>query len=392
MRIVRDEERRARLGALHFLQMDGVDPVEVTTALVSLHSSDPATVFLSLRARVPGFETRDLERALYEDRSLVRILGMRRTMWVVNADMGPVIHHSSTAALVGGEQRRLWKIVEEAGLASDGRSWVAETSRATLEALQELGSATAIELRREVPQLKEQVTVYKKDGGIAGTMGMSTRILFLLATEGRILRGRPRGTWLSSQYEWATYEHWLGHARPELDPFQAQQKTLGSWLSRFGPATEVDAKWWTGWPVTLVRKVLDTIGPEPVATSEGTGYLAPDDPGPPAVEPWVAFLPGLDPTVMGWKQRDWYVGGHAGAVFDRNGNAGPTIMIDGRVAGVWAQRPDGRVVWELLEKGLSGRQEQIEEKAEELQVWLSGHVVTPRFRTPLEKELASGGP
>lgn len=390
MRSVSDEERRARLGALHFLQQDGENPVGVATSLVGLHSSDPATVFLSLRARLPGFETGDLEKALYEERSLVRMLGMRRTMWVVSAEMGPDIHHSSTVALIGAEQRRIWKLVEDAGLATDGRSWVADVSQATVEALQALGTATAVELRQRVPQLKEQITIYKKDGGIAGTMGMSTRILFLLATEGRVLRGRPRGSWLSSQYEWALYEQWLGRARPEVDPFLAQQRTLGRWLARFGPATEIDAKWWTGWPVTLVRKVLDSIGAETVETSQGTAYLARDDETRPKPTPWVAFLPGLDPTVMGWKQRDWYVGDHADTVFDRNGNAGPTIMVDGRVAGVWAQRQDGQVVWELLEEGLSGRRARIEEKAQELQAWLGGQVITPRFRTPLEKELASG--
>jgi hypothetical protein len=65
---------------------------------------------------------------------------------------------------------------------------------------------------------------------------------------------------------------------------------------------------------------------------------------------WVALLPALDPTVMGWKERDWYLGGHAGDLFDRNGNAGPTVLHNGKVVGGWAQRPDGEVVYELQEK------------------------------------------
>ena len=52
-------------------------------SMVGLHASDPATVYLAARARVRDFAHADLEDALYERRSLVRMLGMRRTMFVV---------------------------------------------------------------------------------------------------------------------------------------------------------------------------------------------------------------------------------------------------------------------------------------------------------------------
>jgi hypothetical protein len=76
----------------------------------------------------------------------------------------------------------------------------------------------------------------------------------------------------------------------------------------------------------------------------------------PTPEPWVALLPSLDPTTMGWQQRTWYLGDHAPAVFDRNGNAGPTVWADGRIVGGWAQRRSGEVVFRLLEgRGLGVR-------------------------------------
>jgi hypothetical protein len=63
---------------------------------------------------------------------------------------------------------------------------------------------------------------------------------------------------------------------------------------------------------------------------------------------WVALLPALDPTTMGWKERDWYLGEHRPVLFDSNGNAGPTIWVDGRIVGGWAVRPAGEVVTRLL--------------------------------------------
>jgi hypothetical protein len=63
--------------------------------------------------------------------------------------------------------------------------------------------------------------------------------------------------------------------------------------------------------------------------------------------PWVAILPGLDPTAMGWKQRDWYLDSTtAKRVMDTNGNIGPTLWADGRIVGGWVQRPDGAIATE----------------------------------------------
>ena len=61
------------------------------------------------------------------------------------------------------------------------------------------------------------------------------------------------------------------------------------------------------------------------------------------------LLPGADPTVMGWKERTCYLGEHAPELFDRNGNAGPTVWANGRVVGGWTQHDDGELVVGLLE-------------------------------------------
>ena len=114
---------------------------------------------------------------------------------------------------------------------------------------------------------------------------------------------------------------------------------------------------------------------------------APDvEPGP---EPWVGLLPALDPTVMGWFERDWYLGPHRAALFDRNGNAGPTIWSDGRVVGGWAHRADGTVAVRLLEDVGSEVHDAVERRAGALEAWLGTRRFTPRFRTPLERELVT---
>jgi hypothetical protein len=91
---------------------------------------------------------------------------------------------------------------------------------------------------------------------------------------------------------------------------------------------------------------------------------------------------------MGWKERDWFLGGHQNVLFDVNGNAGPTVWVDGRVVGGWAQRQDGVVAYELLEEVSTSAMRSIEATRERLQEWLSTVVVTPRFRSPMDRSLA----
>lgn len=280
-------------------------------------------------------------------------------------------------------------MIEQAGFATDGEAWVANVSQRTLEALRQRGEAVAIELTLDVPELGEKLVFYKKDGSVMGTSGVSTRILFLLALEGKVVRGRPKGTWVSSLYRWAPLEDWMGGPMVEMGRAEAQSALLTRWLRAFGPATEVDMRWWTGWPVTQVRAALRTLDAVEVEIDSDTGYLLPDDLEPvEPIPPWVALLPSLDPTTMGWKERDWYLGPHYPRLFDRNGNAGPTVWVDGRVVGGWAQRRTGEIVWELLEDVGSAAVCGIERQAGELQDWMGDKAIITRFRSPSDRELA----
>jgi hypothetical protein len=391
MRRVGVRERRARLGARHRLASRGATVEEAAGAVVGLHSSDPATVYLSSWARVDGFEPADLEDALYRRRSLVRMLGMRRTMFVVPVDLAPVMHEACTRALIPGQRTRLVRMLEEQRVAPPGRgeAWLARVAAETLAALAARGEATARELTADVPELRAKLT-FGQDTTWAGTMGVSTRVLFLLATEGLIVRTRPLGAWTSGQYRWATTEHWLGAPLREIDHTEACSELLGRWLRSFGPATMTDIRWWTGWTAALAKATLGAIDAVEVQLADGIGYALTDDLDRAGdAGPWVALLPGLDPTVMGWKDRGWYVGDRGTDLFDRNGNAGPTVWANDRVVGAWAQTEAGEIVVELFARLDAATRARLDAERERLAAWLGDVRIRPRFGTPLGKELAT---
>jgi hypothetical protein len=391
VRTIGVRERRARLALRHRLAQPAASVEEVAADLMGLHSSDPASVHLSAWARIADFAPADLEDALYNRRSLVRMLGMRRTLFVVSLDQAAVMNEACTKALVSAERTRLVRMLEEQGIAGagEGEGWLDGVAAETLRALRSRREATARELTKDVPSLRAKLS-FGEGKTWAGTMGVSTRVLFLLATEGRILRTRPLGAWTSGQYRWAPTEAWLGGPLLRADHDEACADLLRGWLHAFGPATLTDIRWWTGWTARLATRTLDVLGAEPVGLDEGTGYVLSDDVEK-VKEPgrWVALLPGLDPPVMGWKERGWYLAGHSSRLFDRNGNAGPTVWADGRVVGGWAQTDDGEVVVELLEPVDAKTRKMIDAERDRLGAWLGDVRIRPRFRTPLERELTS---
>ena len=92
---------------------------------------------------------------------------------------------------------------------------------------------------------------------------------------------------------------------------------------------------------------------------------------------------------MGWAERSWFLGPHADRLFDRNGNVGPTVWCDGRIVGGWAQLRSGEVVVRLLEDIGSEATAAVQTAAAGITAWTGPVRVTPRFRTPLEKELSA---
>lgn len=385
------EQRRARLAVRHRLsdagRADG--PVEVADSLVALHATDPASVFLSQLARLRTPDVEAVSHCLYADRSLIRMLGMRRTMFTVSLAVAPVVQAACTTTIAARQRALLLRHLAEAGVAADCEAWLRRVEADTLAALTARGEAFAAELSEDVPLLRTPLTV-AEGKAYEAQQYVCTRVLFLLAADGHIVRGRPRGSWISSQYRWAPLRSWVSGGLPDWPVEAAQVELARRWLHRFGPATVDDLCWWSGWPRGQTRKVLAQLAPVEVELDGQPGIvLAEDLDLVPAAPPWVALLPALDATPMGWAGRDWYLGPHRLPLFDRSGNIGPTVWCDGRIVGGWAQRRSGEVAVRLLQDIGSAAGDAVAQLADRLTGMLGAVRITPRFRTTLERELCS---
>jgi hypothetical protein len=353
--------------------------------MVCLHATDPATVYLSAWARVDGMTVTDLERSLYVERSLVKHLAMRRTLFIFPRETMGVAQAGASNRVAEAERRRLIRDVERAGLHLNGERWLAEAWEQVLAALSDGREATASELRDELPLLAGSIA-YGEGKSWGGQFPIGPRVLTTLSAAGHIVRASNDGGWVSSRPRWASMKSWLGEELAPPPEAEGVARLVEQWLRVFGPGTAADIKWWLGSTVAAVRRALADLRAVEVDLDGHIGYVLRDDlEATEPEEPWAALLPPLDPTTMGWFERDWYLGPYKAQLFDTSGNAGPTVWWNGRIVGGWRQSDTGEVVLQMLEDVDAEGRGALENEAARLTEWLGGARVLPRFPSPLSR-------
>jgi hypothetical protein len=377
VRLVPDSERRARLARRHGLSPPHRhgDVLGATRAMTVLHATEAATVHLALWARVADLTVDRVDAALYDDRTLVKQLAMRRTLFAFPRELLPAAWGSASARVAAQQHKRLLKYVADGGLSDDPEAWLEKAYESTLDALADGVPRTTAQLRELVPVLDGRFTMGAPDKKWGGSFPIGRWVVGALAADGRLLRATNSGHWRLNKPTWVRTEHWLDPVPEALPEADGYAELVGSWLRTFGPGTEADLVWWLGATKTIVRRALAQVDAVEVGLEDGgTGWVLPDDVDPvQPVEPWAALLPTLDPTVMGWRDRHFYLDpADVPYLFDTNGNAGNTAWWNGRVVGAWAQDEEGVV--HVLPRGDLGAEARaaLDAEAGRLTEWLGG--------------------
>ena len=391
MRTISVPERRRAMVRRHHLAGEASGPEAVTRAMIALHATDPASVYLSVLARSAASSLAHVAEAMYGRRRLVRWLAMRRTLFVFAREDIPMIQAAVSSPLAATLRTRLVSQLERNGtepsIDGDVTVWLDRLAARVERALDQRGAATGAELSRDEPRLATSILVRAPSDR---PQNVTTSLLTLMSAQGRIVRGSPTGAWTSRHHRWEPVGRWWPDGLPTPDPGPAQQALARRWLTRFGPATVEDLQWWTGWNQTTTRRALSNLPVTEIDLHGRPGIilseLDADGPGD-ASAPVASLLPALDPTPMGWKHRDWFLGLDRQAIFDRAGNIGPTVWWDGEIIGSWAVTATGELRTRVLADRGAEAHAAIDAAAARLHQRLDGATVTPAVRTPLEQAL-----
>lgn len=356
----------------------GTSIVEVTDRLVGLHGTNPTGPYLSLHARLPSFDRLDFDTE-YDDGRIARIRCMRNTIFVLTEELIPIAYAATRGKLAILNRR----FREFHGLDDPARY------RRQVDGVLEVLGGQELTAR----QIRDRLTL---DADLSA-------VLQLMGDDGLVVRGRPFRSWKDRTQTYRVFREALPEVN--LDRWEddaAIRELVGRYIASYGPVTETDIAWWSGLGKTPVRAALsqltDHVRTVRIAGDGRTYHMTADDLGRMAPgndeDAAVALLPSLDPYVMGYKERDRFVDEKdLRRVFDRSGNATATIVVDGRIRGVWdlATGPNPEVRYLLFAPTGRDVRTMITSRAQAVGSFMTGAEVTIgeyRSMRPLDQRTA----
>ncbi|MFN8123794.1 MAG: winged helix DNA-binding domain-containing protein [Thermoleophilia bacterium] len=299
---------RATLARQLLLERHALPLTEALERVLGLQAQEPLEPYAGLWSRLAGFVPGALAGAL-EDRSVARLLLMRRTVHLVSAADAHglrALHHGMLMDRALGVDRRRLPGIEA------GPLWEAV--------------APLLAEPRRLPEVAAAV----EDRWPLATRDALVQAIAVLVP---VLQVPPRGVWGRPQPQpsHVAVESWLG---PAPGPAPAPEDLVLRYLRAFGPATAADIRAWSGLsglngPLERLRPRLrsfrDAAGRELLDVEDGPL----PDPGTPAP---VRFLPAFDNAVLGFR--------HRGRMIDEayralSVDATRFVLVDGRVAATW---------------------------------------------------------
>ena len=366
----------------HLIPQPGVESIaRIVQDVVGLHATVATTPYLSLFARRANFEKEQLDEALYDRSTLAKLRCVRTTIYVHTRTNLPTVY-AATAALIRDASR---KYMHRRGI---DEKVFEELSHAVLELLAD-EDRSAAEIRRAL------------DSGID-----TSALLYHMCDLGLLLRRRPLRSWRDRSFHYGRFDqHYPDVDLHSLAEEGALVELVRQYLAGFGPALEEDVYWWFGLPKAKVRRALYALEGETEEVEidglEGAHIILSDQREP--LERYekdrrevVNFLPMLDSYLMGYQVRRRCLDPrHTEHVFDRSGNATSTIMLDGKIIGVWdfEHRNPPCMKLYFFEKMPSGLREKVGAHAARMGAFIAGDDADIRFcasMVPLPQRTAGG--
>ncbi len=299
----------------------------VASRLCGLHAQVMSSAELTVWARVENLDRRAVQRALWDDRTLVKTWAMRGTLHLLPADELPLWQ----AALRTTERYRkaaLWQ--KHFGI--------------TLEELDRITEAVGAALEGRVMTREDLMKEVKR---LTGSAGLSAKIV--QSSWGTILKpaafaGRLCfGPSIGQRVRFTCPETWLTAAPSSVDAQSAPAAVARRFLAAYGPATYHDlARWWNGGGISTARQWIASLGDEvsPVDLDGARAWMLAAHARevrelPPLRS--VRLLPGFDQYVVAASchAEQLLRGGLRSRVFRPQGWISPVLLVNGRIEGTW---------------------------------------------------------
>jgi hypothetical protein len=307
--------------ARQHISLPASDPLEAVRRMVVVQTQYEANLPVAVWARTHSLQPGWAERALLEERSLVKVWTLRSTLHVqTSADLPLLV--SAIGRVHRERMRDLW--VRYLDRTPEQVDQIFQEIRA---ALSHNGPMTRKQLHEAVPLLRG--TPYTGWGVDVKDLAYAGELVFADAQAG--------------QKRFALRERWLPMEWFEMDEQAARHELLRRYLRAYGPANLVDFARWAGRGRTEVRPLTNTMAAELVevqvsgwpgsylALAEDEAELRAPQPEPPAA----ALLPKFEALVLAYSYGRFYDMDDHTRINRPAGQIEAVVLLHGRIAGTW---------------------------------------------------------
>ena len=373
----------------HLLKQSRINSIVQTAGdLCGLHATCPTTPYLSLFARMNQFSKSDLKREVEINKSLVRIRSIRSTLHLIPFEKNTLVFAATKAQL----NRRSEKYIQHLGMTLEEFNSIAEKIIITLTGR----GLTANEIKKET-----------------GNSKYTSHVINILCDEGTIVRGMINGSWKSNIHRYFRFEDFYSESDiSNISKEVAFEYLVMDYIKSYGPVTMEDIIWWSGLNKQTVRQVIENKKKELenlniegypenflMLKSDFDSLLQTAISG----NLNVLFLPAMDPFIMGYKVRQRFIDdAESDFVYDRFGNATPTIILDGTIIGIWDlddqknilkfyifENQEDKIFEEIIKEGIKTGEFYCEREIDILEIRETTPVknlTVGSFMSPLKKE------
>jgi uncharacterized protein YcaQ len=341
-------------------------PLDVVSAIAGLHAQVFSSAELTLHARVDGLERGWVERALWEDRALVKTWAMRGTLHLLRA--GELARYvGALARLKPRHHVNSW--LKAHGLTRE----LADAMLAAVPQALDGDPLTREQLAAQVAERVEEPWLTTKLGGGFGDLlkpAAFTGDLCFAPSDGRLVRFTRPDAWLD------------GFTRPEPSEAAAAE-VVRTYLRAYGPAPREQFQRWFGMTSPAeagrwIRALGDEVAEVDVEGTPGW-MLAADVEAAGAAVPGgvVRLLPAFDHYVVAAPRDAAAVlpAEHRARVYRPQGWLSPVVVADGRITGIWEHEATGAAVAVTVtpfERATAALRAGVEAEAERLAAFLGG--------------------
>ncbi len=351
MKISERELNRATLGRQLLLRREPLGAADAVRRILALQAQQPESPYLALWNRLDGFDPASLDTA-FADRTLLKATLLRITLHAVHREDYPLLRAAMYPTL---RATRLGYRYAAAGL-----------TPATADELQPGLLQFADQEPRSIGDmtawLAERVGEERKDGAWWGLRAYAPLV--------HAVTGGPWSFGTSPAYVAGPDDSFQGGADAAL------LELVPRCLAAFGPASVADmAQFGTvrrGRVRTAVRELADSLeeleGPDGTVLYDIPGGLRPDadTPAPPRL------MAMWDSVLLAHADRSRVIPPEYRPLVTRvNGDVLPTLLVDGKVAGVWRVAETGGIEATAFHDLPSEAWEGLAEEARGLVAWLA---------------------